>query len=79
MTEINVEKVFVLYFIQACNPDRVQQPFFAKYDPDATWLDQLQLTFGAEKFFFQDEYGMLCVENKQALVLIMMCFHRKTI
>ncbi len=60
VTEINAEKVSVLYFIQACNPDWVQQPFFAKYDPDATWLDQLQLAFGAEKFFFQDEYDAMC-------------------
>lgn len=55
VTEINGEKVFVLRFIQGRNPDWVQQPFFAKYDPDATWLDDLQPAFG-EEFFFAPEY-----------------------
>jgi KamA family protein len=56
VSTINGEKVFVLRFIQARNPDWVQQPFFAKYDPQATWLDQLEPAFGEEKFFFEDEY-----------------------
>lgn len=36
ITEIKGEKVFVLRFIQARNPDWVQQPFFAKFDDKAT-------------------------------------------
>ncbi|MDY6980902.1 MAG: lysine 2,3-aminomutase [Pseudomonadota bacterium] len=56
VTDINGEKVFVLRFIQARNPDWVQRPFFARYDENATWLDQLQPAFGEEKFFFEDEY-----------------------
>ncbi|RRQ23084.1 KamA family radical SAM protein [Thiohalobacter thiocyanaticus] len=56
VTEIQGEKVFVLRFIQGRNPDWVQQPFFARYDPGATWLDQLEPAFGAERFFFEDEY-----------------------
>ncbi len=59
VADINAEKVFVLRFIQARNPDWVQRPFFAKYDPEATWLDQLHPAFGAEKFFFQDEYDAM--------------------
>lgn len=35
ITEIKGEKVFVLRFIQARNPDWVQQPFFAKFDDKA--------------------------------------------
>ena len=54
VTEIQGERVFALRFIQGRNPDWVQLPFFAKYDPDATWLDQLRPAFGAEKFFFED-------------------------
>ena len=54
MTEISGEKVFVLRFIQARNPEWVQRPFFAKYDPEATWLDQLQPVFEEKKFFFED-------------------------
>jgi L-lysine 2,3-aminomutase len=60
IAEIKSEKVFVLRFIQARNPDWVQQPFFAKYDPEATWLDQLKPAFGEDKFFFQDEYDAMC-------------------
>ncbi len=60
VTEINTEKVFVLRFIQGRNPDWVQRPFFAKYDPDATWLDQLKPAFGEDKFFFQEEYEAMC-------------------
>jgi L-lysine 2,3-aminomutase len=53
VTTIRGERVFVLRFIQARNPAWVQQPFFAKYDPQATWLDQLRPAFGEEKFFFE--------------------------
>ncbi|KNC66555.1 lysine 2,3-aminomutase, partial [Pseudoalteromonas rubra] len=59
VTEINGEKVFVLRFIQARNPDWVQRPFFAKYDEEATWLDGLKPAFGEEKFFWQDEYDAM--------------------
>lgn len=56
ITEINGEKVFVLRFIQARNPEWVQKPFFARYDEKATWLDQLKPAFGNEQFFYADEY-----------------------
>ncbi len=55
VTEIKGEKVIVLRFIQGRNPDWVQQPFFAKYDPKASWLDQLTPAFGEEKFFYENE------------------------
>jgi len=60
ITEIKGEKVFVLRFIQARNPDWVQQPFFAKFDDKATWLDQLKPAFGEDKFFYEDEYAAMC-------------------
>jgi KamA family protein len=53
VTELRGEKVFALRFLQGRNPEWVQRPFFAKYDPDATWLDQLRPAFGQEKFFFE--------------------------
>ena len=56
VTEIQGERVFVLRFVQARNPDWVQRPFFARYDEQATWLDQLQPAFGEELFFFEKEY-----------------------
>jgi KamA family protein len=60
IAEINNEKVFVLRFIQGRNPDWVQRPFFARFDPEATWLDHLRPAFGAEKFFYEDEYQAIC-------------------
>ncbi len=38
-------EVFVLRMIQARDPDLVGQPFFARYDPDATWLTDLRPAF----------------------------------
>ena len=49
------EKVFVLRFLQGRNPEWVQRPFFAKYDPKATWLDTLKPAFGKQKFFFEED------------------------
>jgi L-lysine 2,3-aminomutase len=48
------EKVFSLRFLQGRNPEWVQKPFFAKYDENAIWLDDLKPAF-EEKFFFEDE------------------------
>ncbi len=55
VSEINDEKVFVLRFLQGRNPDWVHRPFFAQYNPDAIWLDDLQPAFGEEQFFFEEE------------------------
>ena len=32
---------------------RANRVFFAKYDPKATWLSDLQPAFGEERFFFE--------------------------
>ena len=60
ITEIHGEKVFVLRFIQARNPDWVQRPFFARFDPQATWLDELEPALGEREFFFAAEYRAMC-------------------
>jgi len=60
IAEVAGEKVFVLRFIQARNPDWVQRPFFARFDPRATWLDQLEPAFGEEEFFFEPDYRNMC-------------------
>lgn len=57
------EQVLVLRFLQARNPDWVQRPFFARYDPRATWLDQLRPAFGEERFFFEDEMNALAAAS----------------
>lgn len=52
--KIHEQKVFVLRFIQGRNPAWVDRPFFAKYDPEATWFDDLEPAFG-DHFFFEHE------------------------
>lgn len=49
-----MEKVFVLQMLQGRDPDWVCRPFYAKYDPEARWMDDLKPAFG-DKFFFDDE------------------------
>ena len=56
--EVHGERVFVLNFLQGRNPDWVGIPFFAAYDPDAIWLDDLKPAFGANSFFFEDQFAM---------------------
>ena len=56
VTTIRGEKVFALRFIQGRIPEWVQRPFFAEYDEDACWMNQLKPAFGEDKFFFEDEY-----------------------
>ncbi|NIT13806.1 MAG: lysine 2,3-aminomutase, partial [Candidatus Dadabacteria bacterium] len=56
VAEVRGEKCFVLRFIQGRNPNWVQRPFFASYDPHATWLNHLKPAFGEDKFFYEDEY-----------------------
>jgi KamA family protein len=52
VSEIDGEKVFVLNMLQAKNPELVDRPFFAKYNPEALWLDDLKPAF-ADKFIFE--------------------------
>lgn len=66
ITEIHGEKYFVLNMIQGRNPDWANKPFFAKYDPAAAWLDDLEPAFGDSSFFFEEELermGRSRVEN----------------
>lgn len=58
VTEINGETVYALRFLQGRNSDWVHRPFFAKYDPKATWIDELVPAFGEEEFFFEKEYKL---------------------
>ena len=54
VAEINGTKVIVLRMLQGRNPEWVNRPFFAKYDENAIWLDDLKPAF-EDKFFFEDE------------------------
>ena len=55
VSEIQNEKIFVLQFLQARNPEWVKQPFFAKYDEKATWFDELEPY--DNEFFFEKVLG----------------------
>ena len=52
VTEIGGRRAFALEFLQAREPDLVRRPFFAKYDPKATWYDQLEPFSKADEPFF---------------------------
>ena len=54
VAEIADERVFVLDMIQARKPQWIRRPFFARFDPEATWLDDLEPAF-AERFFFEED------------------------
>ena len=46
------ERVFVLKMVQARDPEWVNRMFFAPFDAQAAWLDELQPAFGDDQFFF---------------------------
>ncbi|RCW65147.1 KamA family radical SAM protein [Pseudorhodoferax soli] len=52
IVELGGEKLLALQFLQARNPLWVRRPFYAKYDAQASWLDELRPAFG-ERFFFE--------------------------
>lgn len=53
------EKVFVLRFLQARNPAWMKETFFAKFDEQASWLNDLKPAFGEKEFFYEKEYREL--------------------
>jgi L-lysine 2,3-aminomutase len=52
VTEVHGTPAFILEFLQARDANIVRQPFFAKYDPAATWFDQLEPLSSADAPFF---------------------------
>jgi KamA family protein len=57
---IDGEKCFALQFLQARDPSIVRRPFFAKFDPQAHWLDDLTPALGAKRFFYEAKPGDPC-------------------
>jgi KamA family protein len=51
VVEVAGEKVFALHMIQARDPSIVGKPFFARFDPTAIWLSDLEPAF-ASRFPF---------------------------
>ncbi len=64
VSEVNNEEVFTLRFLQGRDPDWVGRPFYAKYDEDAIWIDDLEPAFGDRFFFQEDEMEELLVAEE---------------
>jgi hypothetical protein len=64
IAEISGERVFVLKFLQGRNPDWVNRVFFAKFDPQACWLDELEPAFGEDSFFFETEMEKIASKDR---------------
>lgn len=52
VSQIENNKVMVLRLLQGRNPDWVGRPFFARYDDQAEWFDELQPASPADSLFF---------------------------
>ena len=63
ITQVAGEKVFVLKFLQGRDPKWTNRVFFARYDPTATWLSDLQPAFGEKRFFFEDAMEAALAES----------------
>ena len=59
------EKVFILQFWQARDPAWIGRVFFAKFDPEATWLSDLEPAFGETEFFFEKRYREIVELTKE--------------
>ena len=64
VAEVAGEKVFVLSFLQGRDPDWCKRPFFASFNPDATWLNNLKPAFGEDKFFYENQLEEILTRQK---------------
>ena len=49
--------LLVCDFIQARDPAWVRKPFFAEFDENASWFDELRPAFGKARYYFEGENG----------------------
>ncbi len=47
-------RLFALQYLQSRDPELVRRPFFARFDPQATWFDQLIPATAEDARFFTD-------------------------
>ena len=59
VTSIGGEKVFVLKMIQGRDTSWANRLFFARFDAQAAWLDDLEPAFGDREFFFDPQLDAL--------------------
>lgn len=67
VAELMKEKVLTLRFLQARIPEWVDKPFFAAYNINAFWIDDLKPAFGKEDFFYENELSDLYKKKKMIL------------
>jgi len=53
VTKVADHKVLALEYLQCRDPELVGRPFFAKFNPEATWLDDLEPAFDSDRPFFE--------------------------
>ncbi len=70
VSEVQGKKIMTFRFLQGRNPEWVARPFFAEYNPDAVWLDDLKPAFGEEKFFFEEELNQIFNEHIHSSELV---------
>jgi L-lysine 2,3-aminomutase len=63
VTTIDGDRFFVLKMVQARDPSWVNRVYFARFDSQAVWLDELQPAFGEPRFFF-DPYIRAMYEGR---------------
>jgi hypothetical protein len=51
-TRIGADEVYILQYLQCRRPELVRRPFFARFDPLATWFDQLEPHSRSDAPFF---------------------------
>jgi len=49
---VDGQEVFTLQYLQCRRPELVRRPFFARFDPAATWFDQLEPASESDAPFF---------------------------
>ena len=55
VVEVHGREYIMLEMIQGRKPGWVKKPFFAEYDEQALWLDDLVPAFGEPRFFFEEK------------------------
>jgi len=68
VVEVAGQKVFALHLIQARDPELVGRPFFARFDPSAVWLSDLEPAF-ATRFPFETDSDELPVLLGQPMLI----------
>ena len=65
IVKIDEKKVIALKFLQGRNPEWVNKLFFAEYNAEADWMDELE-PFSDSEFFYEEEFSSML---QQALSL----------